>query len=284
MVRNTVFLLATILIGVLLVSNYALAAEDTGLFDRIRSLIGTRTGDTGGGIDADGITASPRYPPEITEQESTKCSVVICADSRSTTIGGPIFVCPNSFSYCRSIYNFCNEISCQDSNDICTGNWECPPGWKCENGECYEPIVTECTANYHCPLGWSCINGVCEEGNTCKYDSDCPPLNCVSEPCVQKYCDSNNECSVMPMCLDETDCAVGYKCDGNNVCVLDCVPGTICSCAYDEQCPGDWWCDSGSCKEPVDKCVNSLDCPIGEFCVDGMCKFIEDKCTSDFMC
>ena len=192
--------------------------------------------------------------------------------------------------------------SCRTNRDcrpkrICIGK-NCPPVKICVDGKCKKKSNFETCGPNFCikqkkefccnascgicvPDGGQCIDIACD---TCKKDSDCPTINCITTPCPQYECEKNI-CELKE--IEEVPCGKNV-CTGGAVCCNPscgiCTPpdfACIQIACIDEDVPcgknictgGDVCCNEscGTCTPPGDDCMQML-------CVE------EDYCKTDKDC
>ncbi len=131
------------------------------------------------------------------------------------------------------------QTDCPDDGNPCTG-------WKCEEGECVEVLLSDvsCDESPDECIGGTCQDGVCVEepltGTSCSYDDN---------PCTEDVCD-DGECTATPLS--------GIPCDFD-----------------DNECTEDV-CLSGECTGLANK--------VGESCTDDGNSCTSDLCDSDGQC
>jgi hypothetical protein len=95
--------------------------------------------------------------------------------------------CPDGYHCLRAIIDkdrdfimsFCNP----DSAPKCSHTTDCPAGFGCMSGECYEHPSAPCRTDRECPDDWGCYGGQCK--TSCSMDSEChDPQKCVDGKCA----------------------------------------------------------------------------------------------------
>ena len=156
----------------------------------------------------------------------------------------------------------------------------CPPGYKCENGNCEPDNIF--------PTPINCDNGQCPNGYDCNPNTDlCEPKPCGpgNTPCPTGYDCKNGKCEPRvlanpdagPSCYLEPIDPYSNKEDNLDSLVrdfpefreLECPsldPDQNCGQDGDEPCPDDYICDNGKCKfdceaeyGPGAECVDLVD-------------------------
>jgi hypothetical protein len=161
--------------------------------------------------------------------------------------------------------------------------------WVClDNGTCYrcpddyysnDCYTAGCGGNYDCPSGSTCSNGQCigsgyvpdgSSGGQCTRPSDCPS---------GQNCGADDKCH--PGDCSNSGCPSGYQCKlsgGSLQCVGGGVPeggptdSGFTGCHNDSECtPSGAKCLDGVCYAPADQCFDTTQCPANEQCVAGVC-------------
>jgi hypothetical protein len=79
----------------------------------------------------------------------------------------------------------------------CTGNGDCPSGYRCSGGKC---VPNSCNNRNHCGPGQVCRDGQCVD-RRCVSDSGCGAGNiCENGSCVPARCSSTNPCGQGLVC------------------------------------------------------------------------------------
>ncbi|MBR9700323.1 hypothetical protein GOV11_00470 [Candidatus Woesearchaeota archaeon] len=333
MAKNSAILFTGLIICLVLASTFATAAEDTGLFARIRALLGFQGEKAPGGgvVTPPGDTpVSPSHPLRY-----DPCKTVICKAEPGTVIREGEFICPFDVEKCDGMYYGCRELSCLGCvGEDCAKKYCIFEERTYRSGEsfpapdgcntCYCGVdgtvgCTEkaCVNDAYCEWGgekyklgstrdsddgcntcscresgyWACTQRACVDLE-CKQNSDCPEINCITEPCNQYLC-RNGECVMDFKCGngvcdagEETDCPI---CDPGTLCSLrPCVLGTCPQDCADTVCidlwkpvcgmPPEQVCPPGAqCRfmEPVPTTYSNrcfLDGANAEFLYEGECK------------
>jgi subtilisin-like proprotein convertase family protein len=129
------------------------------------------------------------------------------------------FGCPE----CAKETQMCNSngsgcVDCVDSGD-------CLTGYICYNDNC-----VECVTDIDCSTGYWCNEGVCDNCNEPAHCGASCELDCTDDECDSDFCDDGYqvcraEGTKCVDCVENSDCASGYRCDDSNECVIGC-PGT----------------------------------------------------------
>jgi len=109
-------------------------------------------------------------------------------------------------------------VTCEECEEGCLTDADCPEGYVCEDGECVpEP---ECVDDKDCPEGYECKNGECvPEELECTEDSHCAD---------DEYCEDNECKPVTGQCGYAEDHEwVTYAC-GREAGCPDCPEGLVC--------------------------------------------------------
>ena len=210
-----------------------------------------------------------------------------------TTIG-----CPQD-QVCNDKSGECEEPSaddCRDSGVTCAEGEQCDR----ESGLC-RPLGASCREQ-SCPPGQTCnaTSGFCEAVLDCQIDPCTSPAEVcdeVTNRCVPKPCDSNEQCGTSHYCSEMGECLDGCR-PGESACP----EGQFCrvavgaevgqcteECETDTECPLGQRCESSgdgftclpqSCEADAD-CRSEAVCK-GEFCVPPPCTSDEDCAGSEF--
>jgi hypothetical protein len=124
-----------------------------------------------------------------------------------------------------------NEITAYDINLNCGEGKYCPSIYKNENTTCYPKILLDDRL----------------EGESCKNNTDCASLKCISEKCVAL--------SPKAACHKHSECGIGYYCgklssiDNTNNCLLQI--------GFGQKCESDFDCfNNMACRDQDDNSAN----------------------------
>lgn len=221
--------------------------------------------------------------------------------------------CPTGY-WCSE--SRCIECTTYKGADKCRSglcNWQgrcvpvkCDSQSDCEPYYCFEGFCVECLSVEDCPG-----NAVCDETNRCRVmkpcyndDDECPAgYHCFDGLCLEKQCDSHDDCLPSQYCSSEIGfwsmCLPDVCESGSTVCYD---ARTIGYCLPDGQgysflyCKGDSTCQDGRCRGQdgtKPSCSPSCEnrqcgfdgcgrlcgfCGEGESCDDGRCESTDRAC------
>eukprot|EP00761_Pharyngomonas_kirbyi_P007636 gb/GECH01007646.1/.p1 GENE.gb/GECH01007646.1/~~gb/GECH01007646.1/.p1 ORF type:complete len:490 (+),score=110.75 gb/GECH01007646.1/:1-1470(+) len=162
----------------------------------------------------------------------------------------------------RSMITAISSRSVKDHNDKCSKEWDCLPGYVCDDGLCKISGGGSCEKQDDCSSSLVC------ELNTCK-------------PVLEGQCDSNAKCADSFVCEDhvcksdllgecESDnhCREGHTCQGGL-----CLRPHMGECENSNQCGDDLLCQDGKCRGMVThSCQDNTECINGVACQNNQCQ------------
>lgn len=250
----------------------------------------------------------PDYTPcmgDNTTMTSSVCLSGTCID------GGPIF-CPNSENECLRprldpelgcVYEFVNDGTFCDDDDICTVDTVCQSG-QCTGGHPYNCSYDQYCEVTYCLSYTGCVAPDANTCRTCTEDKDCPYIPCRRSSCEAGVCAYTGDDTALSGCNDNQFCngrefcfagschvKPAPDCDDGNDCTIDTcdfdlqqcrhAPTGNISCQNDDLCAVTSQCDGqGHCLT-----TRSLDCDPSAPCQEslgcnpktGACEYIFDE-------
>ncbi len=197
-------------------------------------------------------------------------------------------------------------------SDRCYSKFDCPQGWSCHGGQCYEPgsdvqgdagLCQNCQSRDDCfEDGALCLglnyNPDTGQGETicsraCSIDSDCPTgfecLNVTDEPGASDQCvpmDGGEVGSCQAggelECVSASDCGVAETCVNNT-----CQAPSDAECSDDAHCGTGERCEAYQCVDDSQgtQCVVSDDCSDDDaMCINGECVTEPQSCVFNTDC
>src|SRR5262249_18197231 len=153
------------------------------------------------------------------------------------------------YSYCDSTGCYsCDNSGCNNvgsNGGQCRSDWDCAPGWDCENGACKK---TSFCQNGTCPTGQ-----ICDSRSTCVSGGSGAPSCSKDSDCANGFCDPRSKlCVISFPCASDGSCGAGWTCDSRNICIP--MP-----CSATQSCQTGCFCDAGHCIESA-TCNSNQDC------------------------